>query len=197
MLSLAKEYFSLWIPENTIMICFDLHVWIEAQCAPASYFSLWLSNMLLVEEKLAIQIADIDGVQVDLKIKNNFFYKKFHHWNDVIMFPSPVQFGTQLEWIISLASHRPILNLKIFSSNLKPKSNRIPKAFCYCTINLAEKHLLVVLTISISPKPDSTKFFNTSQPMPPAPTTSTLLSTIFFCKFSSKTPGIEAAILRR
>lgn len=42
--------------------------------------------------------------------------------------------------------------------------------------------------------PDITRFLRISHPIPPAPTTRILLLRIAFCKFSLKTPSIEAAI---
>lgn len=46
----------------------------------------------------------------------------------------------------------------------------------------------------MSAKPDMTRFLRTSQPMPPAPTTNTLLDFIFSCKTGTNTPATEAAM---
>lgn len=51
------------------------------------------------------------------------------------------------------------------------------------------------LTISMSEKPDITRFFKTSQPMPPAPTTSSLLLFILSWSDGSNTPAICAMLM--
>lgn len=56
-------------------------------------------------------------------------------------------------------------------------------------VNVDEK-----LTISMYLNPDKTRFLRISQPMPPAPTTKTLLANIAFCNSLRKTPFILAAI---
>lgn len=53
----------------------------------------------------------------------------------------------------------------------------------------------VVHTISMFGKPVSTRFFNISQPIPPAPTTNILELAIASVNFSSKTPATRATIL--
>lgn len=57
-----SDQFARLIPENAVMICFDLNIRIEAQCTFTSYFSLGFANVFFVEKKLAVQIADIDSV---------------------------------------------------------------------------------------------------------------------------------------
>lgn len=57
--------------EDTVMVGLDLNVWVEAECTLTSNLSLGLSNVLLVEQKLAIQVTDVDCVQVNLKRLGN------------------------------------------------------------------------------------------------------------------------------
>lgn len=58
-----------------------------------------------------------------------------------------------------------------------------------------QKQLNWILTISMSGNPDITRFFKTSQPIPPAPTTSILLSLIFWWSVDSNTPLTTDAIV--
>lgn len=51
---------------NAVMVGFDFHIWIERQCTFASHFGFGLSDVLLVEQKLPIQIADINRIQINL-----------------------------------------------------------------------------------------------------------------------------------
>lgn len=48
------------------MVSFDVNVRIKAECTVTGHVSLRLANMFLVKQKLTIQIAHIDGVQIDL-----------------------------------------------------------------------------------------------------------------------------------
>lgn len=95
--------------------------------------------MLLVEQKLSVQITDVDGIQIDLCSK----------MSTIVLF---------------------------LQRNIHQKC--------------------IELTISISANPDITKFFNNSQPMPPAPTTNILLLVTLSLSVDSKTPAICAAIFR-
>ena len=61
-------------------------------------------------------------------------------------------------------------------------------------INPCHRSFPKLLTISISLNPDITRFFNTSHPMPPAPTTNTLEVRTFSAKSGVKTPVMLAAI---
>lgn len=56
------------------------------------------------------------------------------------------------------------------------------------------EYKMFLLTISMRLKPDSTKFFSISQPIPPAPTTSTLLLRILSCRSAEKTPLTKAIL---
>lgn len=48
------------------MVSFDVNVRIKAECTVTGHVRLRLANMFLVKQKLTIQIAHIDGVQIDL-----------------------------------------------------------------------------------------------------------------------------------
>lgn len=54
--------------KDAVMIRFDLNIGIEAKRTLTCNFCLRFANVLLVEEELAIQVADIDCVQIDLCI---------------------------------------------------------------------------------------------------------------------------------
>lgn len=114
------------------MVRGNFHVRIEGQGTLPGHLRFALADVLLVEQELAVEIADIDRVQVDLK-------------------------GS-------------------------------------CEKSVGEKFSAGELTISICLKPHRTRFLRISQPMPPAPTTSTLLAKIFSLSSVVNTPSTKAII---
>lgn len=54
--------------------------------------------------------------------------------------------------------------------------------------------LILILTISISPNPTNTKFFNNSQPIPPAPTTRIFEVATFLKRSSKNWAGISVSL---
>ena len=48
------------------MTCLNLDIGIEAQGTLSSNHSFWLADMLFLEEELAVQIADINRVKINL-----------------------------------------------------------------------------------------------------------------------------------
>lgn len=123
------------VVENTVMISFDLHIRVELQGGLASYVRLRFSDVLFVEQELAIQVADVDCVEIDLKRETN----------------------NEENWKVEAVS----------------------------------------LTISMSLKPHITRFLRTSQPIPPAPTTSSFDPRMRSFKSLRNTPAISEAILTR
>lgn len=50
------------------MMCNNVHVRVEAQRAVLSHLGLGLANVLLVEQELTVQVAHVNGVQINLEI---------------------------------------------------------------------------------------------------------------------------------
>lgn len=53
---------------DVCMVSDDLSVGIESQSTLASHVGFGFTDVLFVKEKLSVQVADIDGVEVDLII---------------------------------------------------------------------------------------------------------------------------------
>lgn len=51
---------------NAVVVRFDCDIRIECQCAFTGDHRFRFAHMLFVEQKLAIQITDIDGIQINL-----------------------------------------------------------------------------------------------------------------------------------
>lgn len=58
---------------DTVMVGFNLYIWVECQRTFTSHFSFRFTNMFFVEQKLPIQIADINRIQIDLWKRQNDF----------------------------------------------------------------------------------------------------------------------------
>lgn len=55
--------------DNTVMFGLNRHIWIECQSTFAGDHCFRFAHMFFVEQKLAIQIADIDRIQINLLAK--------------------------------------------------------------------------------------------------------------------------------
>ena len=53
--------------ENAVVVRFNRRFRIKGQRTFAGDFSFWLSDMLFVEQKLPVQVAYIDGIQINLQ----------------------------------------------------------------------------------------------------------------------------------
>lgn len=56
-------------PDNTVMVCHNVDTGVEAECAVFSHLRLGLSDVLLVEEELTVQVAHINSIEINLKKK--------------------------------------------------------------------------------------------------------------------------------
>lgn len=53
--------------KNTVMVSLNLHIRIKLESSFACNICLRLSDVLFVEQELAVQVAYIDGVEINLK----------------------------------------------------------------------------------------------------------------------------------
>lgn len=69
---------------------------------------------------------------------------------------------------------------------------------CYSSVFSVQLKIIkqIKLTTTISWKPVRTRFLSSSQPMPPAPTTSNLQDKTFLLVVSSSTPKLAAIVLK-
>lgn len=51
---------------NTVVVCFDIQFGVIAEDCFSGDYGFWLPDMFFAEEELPIQVAYVDGVQVDL-----------------------------------------------------------------------------------------------------------------------------------
>ena len=52
------------------MVCRDVGRWVEPQGTLASHLYFWSTDVLLLEEELAVEIAHLDRIQINLQGDN-------------------------------------------------------------------------------------------------------------------------------